>query len=176
MKCYYHNERDAVATCKKCNKHLCRECYDRGQNGTCSGCLNLSYTRTKLEEIDKRRVYIRSSLLALLIGAVIGVFLANKLINYETSKNIVMEFKYGYYPVLALITGYGLFSLYWGKVIMSNIFDRLLDGGWILIFTWPILVVLLAMAIFIGVYASLPMMIYNIVAYQRLKRKQVISS
>ena len=33
MKCYYHNERDAVASCKSCNRGLCPDCAVEVGNG-----------------------------------------------------------------------------------------------------------------------------------------------
>ena len=33
MKCFYHQEKDAVGICKNCNRGLCNEClteYDKG--------------------------------------------------------------------------------------------------------------------------------------------------
>jgi hypothetical protein len=38
MKCYYHHDRDAVGTCKSCQKGLCQECaVDLTQGLACKG-------------------------------------------------------------------------------------------------------------------------------------------
>jgi hypothetical protein len=38
MKCFYHQERDAVAVCKNCNKGVCAECAsDLGHGIACKG-------------------------------------------------------------------------------------------------------------------------------------------
>lgn len=39
MKCYYHEERDAVATCKNCGKALCKECASKNNPCMCSECI-----------------------------------------------------------------------------------------------------------------------------------------
>ncbi|MCM1577671.1 MAG: DUF2180 family protein [Ruminococcus sp.] len=38
MKCYYHNDRDAVAQCSVCGRGLCRECTDRYEEPLCRKC------------------------------------------------------------------------------------------------------------------------------------------
>lgn len=38
MKCYYHNDRDAVSQCGVCGKGLCRECTDRYEEPLCEKC------------------------------------------------------------------------------------------------------------------------------------------
>lgn len=38
MKCFYHNDKDAVGTCKSCNKGLCADCAaDPGTGLACKG-------------------------------------------------------------------------------------------------------------------------------------------
>lgn len=38
MKCYYHEDREAVGTCQTCGKSLCRECASRYTPLTCEDC------------------------------------------------------------------------------------------------------------------------------------------
>lgn len=39
MKCYYHSDRDAVATCQQCGRGFCQECFDeRLSDGLCDEC------------------------------------------------------------------------------------------------------------------------------------------
>ena len=38
MKCYNHNEIDAVATCSRCGKSLCKECADKYRPILCDDC------------------------------------------------------------------------------------------------------------------------------------------
>ena len=38
MKCFYHDDRDAVGTCKSCSKGVCRDCaVDMGKGLACRG-------------------------------------------------------------------------------------------------------------------------------------------
>lgn len=53
MKCYYHDNREAVATCK-CGKCLCRECADAHTPIMCSSCWSAHQ-----KEIETNRVLIK---------------------------------------------------------------------------------------------------------------------
>lgn len=52
MKCYYHNDRDAVAQCCECGRGLCKECTDRFDKPLCEKCGNAIITK-KQEEIKR---------------------------------------------------------------------------------------------------------------------------
>ena len=41
MKCYYHEDRDAVATCQHCGKALCKACASRYTPCLCEECARL---------------------------------------------------------------------------------------------------------------------------------------
>lgn len=51
MKCYYHPELDAVASCQHCGKHLCKECADKYSPILCDDC----YKKLRQEEHDRLR-------------------------------------------------------------------------------------------------------------------------
>ncbi len=76
MKCYNHNKIDAVATCEDCGKHLCKECYDNGQKGICHECLVSVHKETVVKNKEYHYSYIKKSLTAFVVGAVIGLFFA----------------------------------------------------------------------------------------------------
>lgn len=48
MKCYYHPDRDAVASCQNCGKNLCKECADKYHPCLCDDC----YKILRQKEID----------------------------------------------------------------------------------------------------------------------------
>ena len=50
MKCYYHEDRNAVATCQHCGKSLCKECASRFTPILCEDC----YEVLREEEDDRR--------------------------------------------------------------------------------------------------------------------------
>lgn len=48
MKCYFHPEKDAVATCQNCGKSLCKECAEKYHPCLCDDC----YKILRQQEID----------------------------------------------------------------------------------------------------------------------------
>jgi hypothetical protein len=183
MKCYYHNDVDAVATCKKCNKHLCKECYDLGNDGLCLLCNQINMKRLKQVNIDKVEKdygrYIRSSNFAAIIGALIGTSFIKKISSLDTMKEMYIELPYvqalaahGIVSlILILATAYTFFSLYAGLSITSK---HILKSRWIivvLLICWPLGLVMIVMSILLGYYASIPLYIKNKVDYNRAKKR-----
>lgn len=52
MKCYYHEERDAVGTCQDCGIALCKECASKYTPCLCPDCAK---KRESKNEIEKKR-------------------------------------------------------------------------------------------------------------------------
>ena len=50
MKCYYHHDRDAVATCTRCGKGLCAECADLFDPCLCIDCFNYAEDAKIMDE------------------------------------------------------------------------------------------------------------------------------
>ena len=65
MKCYYHEDRDAVATCQHCGKALCKACASRYTPCLCEECARLlqeqaaQQARTAEEDLRQRDRYAR---------------------------------------------------------------------------------------------------------------------
>lgn len=85
MKCYYHNTLDAVGTCKKCGKFLCKNCIDLNPGtGLCPDCINIKIQDDNLKKqkavedalIDTTAEFIKSIVIGILIGG-IACFLMN---------------------------------------------------------------------------------------------------
>lgn len=86
MKCYNHPERDAVSTCTKCGKGLCKECTDKYSPILCDECrqeyeikqeeerLNYEYQRLQQEKANKYDLWfeILLSLVSLGVGFLIA--------------------------------------------------------------------------------------------------------
>ena len=83
MKCFNHTEREAVATCQKCGKGLCRECAEKYTPCMCDACA----ARTRQEKqqqaqnkedqrrqkykdalIDTRSEFIKTAVIGVLVG------------------------------------------------------------------------------------------------------------
>ena len=169
MRCYYHNKIDAVAICKECGKHLCKECYDNGSKGICHECLVSMHKESVVQNKEYHYSFIKKSFIALTIGAVVGLFFAMGM--NATSKlqdNIIdASLRLMRYVIHPIILGYVGFSFYWGLSFFSKVIKKIMVRKIILIFTWPAFVVVFCTAFFAGVFAGIPMFIYHLVRYVR---------
>ena len=83
MKCFNHTERDAVATCQKCGKGLCKECAEKHTPCMCDSCAaqvrrNKQQQAKKKEEqqkqkykdalVDSRSEFIGTAAIGILVG------------------------------------------------------------------------------------------------------------
>lgn len=76
MKCYYHNDRDAVATCRKCGKAFCKECFDtKLHSGLCDECLDTEVQPMQSDRFFRERDALVDTIGELLITSVIGILL-----------------------------------------------------------------------------------------------------
>lgn len=85
MRCFNHEEREAVATCQRCGKALCKECASKYSPCLCDECaaaIRHEQQQKTLSAEDQRRQKYKSALVdtknefirALLLGVVIGLF------------------------------------------------------------------------------------------------------
>jgi hypothetical protein len=160
MKCYFHSESNAVSSCLKCNKSLCKDCYDQGDSGICSNCLINEQKKEKTIKSQNHLSYIKKSLLFFLLGLIIGwVITSPALTNSNINKSFLLIFLFLY--------GYVSFSIYWGLHILSSITQKLFSSGFLLIFTWPLFFILITLAGIIGMYVSVPMFIKHYAGYRK---------
>ena len=80
MKCFYHTDREAVATCQRCGKALCRECAAKYNPCLCDECKSILDATDRQAESDKRQKYLdalvdtRSEFIrACIAGVVVGL-------------------------------------------------------------------------------------------------------
>ena len=70
MKCYYHTKEDAVGQCKRCGKHLCKDCFDFfGTEHICYECgqiQNLELRKTIIGQIITGSI----NLVAFIVGLI----------------------------------------------------------------------------------------------------------
>ncbi len=85
MKCFNHPEREAVATCQKCGKGLCRECAEKYTPCMCDTCF-AQIQRSKQEKaqneeeqrkekyktalVDTRSEFIKTAVIGIFIGII----------------------------------------------------------------------------------------------------------
>lgn len=85
MKCFNHPERDAVATCQKCGKGLCRECAEKYTPCMCDSCAaqakrNQQQQAQNKEEqrkqkykdalVDSRSEFIKTAVIGIITGII----------------------------------------------------------------------------------------------------------
>ena len=83
MKCFNHSEIDAVATCQKCGKGLCRECAEKYAPSMCDSCADQvqrnrqQQAKNKEEQqkqkykdalVDSRSEFIGTAAIGILVG------------------------------------------------------------------------------------------------------------
>lgn len=89
MKCFNHIEREAVATCQKCGKGLCRECAEKYTPCMCDTCATQiqkdqhQQAQNKEEQrkqkykdalVDTRSEFITTAVIGIIVG-IVGVWL-----------------------------------------------------------------------------------------------------
>lgn len=160
MKCYFHQEVDAVSSCKACGKYMCKACYDAGNKGVCADC-SMEQVREKQKafrrEYEKKNEYVRTAIMCLLVGAFIG--LGNmKSVDGLLEKIIVVS-----------MSAYGFFAVHAGINILRAAFKHVLSWGVVLIFGWPVLLILVAASLVIGSMIAVPMLIAKKREYRNFK-------
>lgn len=82
MKCFYHQDRDAVALCKSCHRALCPDCVaDVPPGSACRGrceqevaAVNLMLERGKSAYLKAGNAYRRNAIAFLIMGLVMVAF------------------------------------------------------------------------------------------------------
>lgn len=90
MKCFNHIEREAVATCQKCGKGLCKECAEKYTPCMCDTCAEQTrknqqqQAQNKEEQrkqkykdalVDTRSEFIATSVIGVIVGILIVVWM-----------------------------------------------------------------------------------------------------
>ncbi len=101
MKCYYHEDREAVGTCQTCGKSLCRECASLYTPLTCEDCHREIVARSINEREKARQDNIFDAKVNLIktlgIGCIFGIALiAFNVYSKETDvKQYILAFVLG---------------------------------------------------------------------------------
>lgn len=93
MKCFNHTEREAVATCQKCGKGLCKECAEKYTPCMCDPCAaqtqqdQQQQAQNKEEQrkqkykdalVDTRSEFIKTTAIGILIGILMAWFMKSE--------------------------------------------------------------------------------------------------
>lgn len=127
MKCFYHNDTDAVGTCAQCGKAACRECIDDiGGALLCKGCMVLKL-RQRAEQTeaqaarrqatrDSAHAKIRASKIIFLVVAILACLIggASAIASLADPKAPPFFAYMVGVPFGGLIAGYLAWSCYWG--------------------------------------------------------------
>ncbi|MBQ9309361.1 MAG: hypothetical protein IJ222_00675 [Bacteroidales bacterium] len=82
MNCYYHPEKNAVASCQHCGRHLCQECADKYSPCLCEDC----YKVLRQKEIDDLKA-AKGQLVKTLVISCILAFICVMITAYDGNEN-----------------------------------------------------------------------------------------
>ena len=122
MRCYYHNDREAVGSCKSCGKGLCSECaVDLAKGLACRGrceedvraVIQLVERNIKMEPTSSRIIQasgsarLATSLFCLVSGAAFLTFGLREGLDFATI-------------IGGCLIAYGLYTVWWSQKITSQ--------------------------------------------------------
>lgn len=153
MKCYYHENRDAVATCTMCNKGLCKECASLNNPCLCSECveiakkdaINYSEEKRKNALIDTTTEFI-FAIVKGIIAVVAGYFIVKYILGAKTISLSDMWF------LFFLPFGWSVFTY------LEQFFSSVFLGGFLFL-------IYLALKFIASVFLGIPCFIYQIIKF-----------
>lgn len=168
MKCFIHVDQDAVASCQKCGKGLCKECASKHTPCMCEECFSMIENEKNLQEqaaeeerkekykkslVDTRSEFITS----VIFGVLWAIFLNYCLIELNFFKSLF----YG----ISLVFGWKLLT-YW----QGNLFDGVFATAkwWLFVVAFKVV-----FAIFIGMPAFIYQFIKVFISQNKIKTIEV---
>ena len=172
MKCYFHEDRETVATCKRCGKGLCKECASKYTPCLCDSCFSAiqqeKEAQTQRTESDRKRRHIAALvdtraefLKTALVGIALGIFLLY--IRMQSSDVTGMELgdkivTLGFALGLGFCLPFGWnFVTYLQSRIGSLQFLYYTETGWGVLAIWMVIKITLTLTL------CIPALIYQIV-------------
>lgn len=121
MKCYYHEDRDAVGTCQDCGKALCRDCASKYTPVLCPDCAQRRQNQRVANQQERKRKHLasvekefKSTLIpACVIGGIVFIFFIVMLILACMSKGFSLSIL-GYYIGNGIGIGLLMFGFLYG--------------------------------------------------------------
>lgn len=172
MKCFNHPEEDAVATCQKCGKGLCRECAAKYTPCLCDSCADLIQREQQQEAkskedqrkqkykaalVDTRKEFIKTAV----IGLIFGIFWM--CIIVKEGGNLQMR-------VFAMCIGFCVPFGWKLLTYLQSFFPLAIFGTIIFWIIWC--AVKFVLSIYIGVPAFAYQLIKTIVAQRKINKLQ----
>ncbi len=170
MKCFNHTEREAVATCQKCGKGLCKECAGKHTPCLCDTCAaqiqqNRQQQAQNKEEqrkekykaalVDTRGEFIKTAV----IGIIVGIFFVWQRTTQENADNGFIYYA-GYFFVTFCIPFGWKFLTY-----LQSFFPVSLFG------TFWFWFIYIAIKVFLSLFVGIPAFIYQLVKTILTQRK-----
>lgn len=173
MKCFNHTEREAVATCQKCGKGLCRECAEKHTPCLCDTCAaqikrkQQQQARNKEEQrkqkyktalVDTRSEFIKT--------AIIGIFVGIFFVWYSTTQENI-DAGFGYY--MGQFCGAFCIPFGWKFLTyLQSFFPIFMLGTFWFWFGYG--VVKLFLSIFVGIPAFIYQLVKTILAQSKINK------
>ena len=136
MKCFFHESRDAVATCQKCGKSLCKECASKYIPVLCDDCFaaeqNQKAAKKQADIIDTWSEFFVACAIGL--GAAIVCFIVSKQINGGTAS---------YNWILNVLTRIWVFTIPFGWKFFNYLLGKMHS-----VFIMPLIVSLIIQTVF----------------------------
>lgn len=175
MKCFNHTEREAVATCQKCGKGLCRECAEKYTHCMCEPCAAQSKREQQQQaqnKEDQRKQKYKDALVdtigEFIKTAVIGVIFGVIYVWYtDTHMNSVEYNSLGDYVGMFCVA----FCIPFGwkfLTFLQSFIPISLIGNWLI---WAIyLAVKMVLSAVVGVPAFIFQLVKTILAQRKISR------
>ena len=159
MKCFYHEDKDAVATCQNCGKGLCRECTTKYTPCMCDNCIKLLEENKKIETIRKKQealIDTKSEMISAIFKGVITVIISIILFNLmETQKFETWELLFFFFP-------FGWALLTYIEQYIPTIF----------VCSGILYIVIITFKIIFAVFLGIPCFIYQVIKFMVNINKQ----
>ena len=172
MRCFNHPEQEAVATCQKCGKGLCRECAEKYTPCLCDACVDLIQREQRQEaknQEDQRRQKYKAALVdtrnefikTALIGVVLGLFFVYIMV-YD-GQSIPMY-------VFAMCVGFCVPFGWKFLTYLQSFFPLTVFGTIVFWIVWC--AVKLVLSIYVGVPALIYQVVKTIVTQRKINKLQ----
>lgn len=169
MKCFNHPEREAVATCQKCGKGLCRECAEKYTPCMCEPCAvqtqcdKQQQAQNKEEQrkqkyknalVDTRSEFIKTSIIGIIVGLLWVWFMKS-----QNSEMTFGECASDFFMGFCIPFGWKVLTY------LQSFIPLALFGTW---WFWLIYVIVKAV---LSIFVGIPALIYQLVKTILTQRK-----
>lgn len=151
MKCFYHEEKDAVATCQNCGKGLCKECAEKHTPCLCDECAENIKINQENEKEQRRKdalIDTTSEFIVAIVKGCVAVLIWYLIVN----KAMDTPFTISELGIFFLPFGWALFTY------LEQFLPPIFLGGVLL---WIYLVLKFIVSLILGI----PCFIYQVIKF-----------